>query len=61
MILNTVSFSKRVQINLIQAKTKNPIGYEVHQQNSIYWILRLEVGNNFHGPRTYYNNIIPLF
>ena len=50
VIMNRMSFNTTVKINLIQAKIKKVIGHEVHQQNSIYWMLKIATKNNFDRP-----------
>ena len=49
--MNRMSFDTPVKINLIQAKIKKVIGHEVHQQNSIYWMPKIEVKDNFDRPK----------
>ena len=48
--MNRMSFNTPVKINLIQAKIKKVIGHEVHQQNSIYCMLKIATKNNFDQP-----------
>ena len=59
-----MSFNTPVKINLIQAKIKEVIGHEVHQQNSIYWMLKIATKNNFDRPENLYStdlNQFPFF
>ena len=46
-----MSLMRRVKFNLIKAKTVKVIGHEVHQQNSIYWMLEIATKNNFEGSK----------